>query len=180
METKECIKTRRSIRAYTEEPITEKEFEEIVSLAICAPTWKNTQTVRYIAVRDAAMIKRISEECFDDFPWNQKNVAGAPALIALTTVEGKSGFEKDGSFSTPKKTHWQSFDAGIAAQTFCLAAHELGLGTLIMGIYDEEKVSAMLEVPEGQTISALIAIGHPAQKPEMPKRKAVEEVLSYR
>ena len=58
-----------------------------------------------------------------DFEYNQKTMHNAPALILVTTITGHSGFERDGSFSTSKETHWESFDAGIAVQTLCLAAY---------------------------------------------------------
>ena len=71
------------------------------------------------------------------------------------------------------------FDAGIAAQTFCLAAHEKGLGTVILGVFDEEKIAEVITIPEGQQIAALVAVGYPAEQPEAPKRKTVNELLSY-
>lgn len=72
------------------------------------------------------------------------------------------------------------FDAGIAAQSFCLAAKEYGLGTVIMGIFDEDGISGLLELPEDQELAALIAIGWPADEPEAPTRKSAEDLLQYR
>lgn len=180
MEAAECIQTRRSVRQFTEQPVTKEELEQVVTLAAYAPTWKNTQTTRYIAIYDRTKLRTIADECILNFAGNQRTISNAPALIVLTTVNGRSGYERDGSFSTSKGTHWQSFDAGIAAQTFCLAAHTQGLGTVIMGIYDEAKVAEVIGLPEGQSISALIAIGHPAVIPAMPERKEVKNILSYR
>lgn len=89
-------------------------------------------------------------------------------------------YERDGSFSTSKETHWQSFDAGLAAEAFCVAAHDAGLGTVILGIYDEGKVKAVLNLPETESVSALIPIGVPAESPAAPKRKDVSELLRIR
>ena len=176
MDALDCIKTRRSVRRFTAEPVTPAQVREVVEAAAFAPSWKNTQVARYILVEDRAKIETIGTECVLDFSYNAKTLSAAPALVALTMVTGRSGFEKDGSYSSPLKGHWQSFDAGIAAQTFCLAAHALGLGTVIMGIYDPAKVAKVLGVPEGQTVAALIAIGHPAQDPVAPPRKSVDEL----
>lgn len=178
MDAIECIKTRRSIRKFTSEPVTKEQVAEIVAAAAYAPSWKNTQTARYILVEDSAKRETIAKDCVLDFTYNANTLGHAPALVAVTTINGRSGYERDGSFTSPLGTHWQSFDAGIAAQTFCLAAHALGLGTVIMGIYDPAKVAAVLGVPENQTVTALIAIGHPAQSPEAPARKSVDELLS--
>ena len=101
-------------------------------------------------------------------------------MMVITTVNSRSGYERDGSFTTSKGTHWQSFDAGIAAQTFCLAAHEAGIATVIMGIFDEEKVKEVIDVPDGQSVSALVAIGYADDEPEAPRRKSAEELLTVR
>lgn len=177
MEALECIKTRRSIRKFTEEPVTEEQIREIVAAAAYAPSWKNTQIARYAVLRDREKLDRFAEEGFMGFTHNTNILKGAPALVALCMVTGRSGFEKDGSYSTALEGHWQSFDAGIAAQTFCLAAHALGLGTVIMGIYDPEKAAEVMGVPAGQTVAALIALGHPIEAPAAPARKSVEELL---
>ena len=72
------------------------------------------------------------------------------------------------------------FDVGAACQTFCLAAHEAGLGTVIMGIWDEDGITELLDIPETQELAALIAIGYPDIEPEAPRRKSVEDLLTYR
>ena len=98
-------------------------------------------------------------------------------LIAVTFKKGRCGFERDGSFSTKKEDRWQMFDVGVACQTFCLAAHEAGLGTVIMGIFEEAKVKEVLQIPETESVSALIALGYPEEVPEAPKRKETELLL---
>ena len=70
------------------------------------------------------------------------------------------------------------FDVGAACQTFCLAAHDAGLGTVIMGIWDEDGITDLLQIPEDQELAALIAIGHPDIDPDTPKRKSVSDLLT--
>ena len=71
------------------------------------------------------------------------------------------------------------FDTGIAAQSFCLAAYEAGLGTVILGLYDEN-APEVIGVPEGQELIALIPVGYPAEEPVAPRRKELSDLLSYR
>jgi nitroreductase len=71
------------------------------------------------------------------------------------------------------------FDTGIAAQTFCLAAHEQGLGTVILGLFDEDKIEEMLQLPEDRELAALIPVGYPDEAPVAPKRKPVTDLISY-
>lgn len=179
MEALECIKTRRSVRKFTEQSVDRALLEQVVAAAAYAPSWKNTQIARYTVVTDPAKKQRLADECMMDFACNQKTSSHASALVVVTAITGRSGYERDGSFSTSQGTHWQSFDAGVAAQTFCLAAHALGLGTVIMGIFDEAKVRAVLDLPAEQMVSAIIAIGHPAEQPVCPKRKDVDTLLQF-
>ena len=97
-----------------------------------------------------------------------------------TYIKGRCGFERDGSYTTGKKDRWQMFDAGVACQTFCLAAHEYGLGTVIMGVFDESGISSLLDIPKERELAALIALGYPDIEPSAPKRKTVEDLLQYR
>lgn len=179
MNTTDCIKTRRSIRAYKEEAISQDVIKEVVDLARFAPSWKNTQIARYYVVQDVALKQNIAENCMMGFTFNTKTLTNAPALVVLAYVEKRSGYERDGSFSTSKEDRWEMFDAGIAAQTFCLAAHEKGLGTCIMGIFDEAKIAEAISLPEGQKVGAVVAIGYPEAQPEAPARKEAEQLVQF-
>lgn len=178
MDFMKCVKERRSIRNFKPEEVSDTLLKEVVEAASWAPSWKNSQSVRYMAITDTGLKTKIAEDCVMNFEHNKNIILKAPMLVLITTVSSRSGYERDGSFSTSKGTHWESFDAGIAAQTFCLAAHEKGLGTVIMGLYDEDKVIAAAGVPEEQKVSAMVAVGFPDEAPEMPKRKSVDELLT--
>ncbi|MCR5143457.1 MAG: nitroreductase family protein [Ruminococcus sp.] len=177
MQAKELIETRRSIRRFKDTPVTPELLRQVVDLASNAPSWKNSQTAAYIAVTDTAVKTKIAEDATMAFSKNKDNINGAPALIVLTTRDGVSGYEPDGKASTSKGEHWQSFDAGIAAQTLCLSAHEYGLGTVILGIYQEDKVREILGLPEDIKVSALIPIGFPDEQPDKRPRKSADELL---
>lgn len=179
METLECIKTRRSIRKFKEEAVSHDTIEEIIAAASLSPSWKNTQICRYNIVEDKSILNEIADNCVLDFEYNQKTIKHAPQLVVVSMIEKRCGYERDGSFSTSKEDRWEMFDAGIASQTFCLAAHDLGIGTVILGIFDEEKMSKAINLPDGQKVAALIAMGYPNQECEAPKRKDVDELVKY-
>ncbi len=178
MNTIECIKQRRTIRSFTDRKVDRKIIEQIIEAASMAPSWKNTQITRYIVVEDENLKNKIANECCPEY--NEKNILSAPILVATTIVKKRSGYERDGSYSTTKESGWEMYDCGIASQTFSLAAWELGVGSVIMGIFDYEKVSQLLQVPEGQEIVALIALGYPNVVPQPPKKKTVADLVTYR
>ncbi|MEE0398907.1 MAG: nitroreductase family protein [Lachnospiraceae bacterium] len=179
MTAKECIKGRRSIRKFADTPVSRDVIADIVETASYAPSWKHTQITRYTAV-EGELKDKIADECTSAYAKNGEIIKNAPMLIAVTFIKNRSGFERDGSYSTPKEGGWQMFDAGVASEAFCLAAYEQGLGTVIMGIFDEAKAASLLEVPEERELVALIPIGYPAESPAAPKRKSVEELLSFK
>ena len=178
MTAKECIKGRRSIRQFKPEPIDHTLLAEIVETASYAPSWKHTQIVRYIAV-EGELKNKIAAEGTASFPNNGKIIENAPMLIAVTVIKNRCGYERDGSFTTPRKDTWQMFDAGVASQTFCLAAYEKGVGSVILGIFDQEKIESLLQLPEDRELVALIPIGYPNEEPAAPKRKPVDDLLSF-
>lgn len=177
MNTMECIQTRRSIRQFKADSVSHETIETIISAAAMAPSWKNSQITRYIAIENSSARLTIADQYVNEH--NAEIIRSAPLLIAVTYIKNRSGFERDGSFSTKKGDRWQMFDAGIATSTFCLAAHELGLGSVIMGIFDEEGITSFLQLPEDQELAALIAVGYPGINPNVPKKKTVTDLLTY-
>lgn len=180
MNITEGIQSRRSIRKFKPDAVSHAEIEQIVALSAYAPSWKNSQTARYIVIEDRGMIQKIADEAVMGFAHNRTIVSECSTLVVLASVAKRCGYERDGSYSTSKGDKWEMFDAGIAAQTFMLAAHELGIGTVVLGIFDEEKVREIIDLPEDKNVSALIAVGYPVEEPAAPKRKCVEELLEYK
>ncbi len=178
MEALECIKTRRSIRKFTDQPVTDETIRELIELASYAPSWKNCQPIVYTVVRDQELKAKIADTCVMGFPGNQKNIKAADVLVIPVIRHGRSGFERDGSFSTSKEDRWEVFDAGVAAQTFCLAAHAKGLGSVMMGVFDEKLLADTLGLAEDRIPAVMIALGYPDQDPKMPPRHTVDELLT--
>ena len=172
MDAQTCILTRRSVRKFTDEPVSRELLEKVVALAAYAPSWKNTQISRYLAIEDPAVRNTIAEEYCLTGANNPSIIKGAPLLVAQTFMKNRCGYNREDG--------WQYYDCGIAAQTFCLAAHDLGLGTVIMGVFDRKRLQAYLEIPQDQELMALIAVGHPAEVGPAPKRKDVDVLLSWR
>ena len=179
MEMIRGIKERRSIRSFTDQPVPDEVWQEIVSAASYAPSWKNTQICRYTVLRDREKIDELASTAVMGFEHNAEILRNCPSLVVLSYQNGRCGYERDGSFSTSKGDRWQMFDAGIAAQTFCLAASAYGVGTVILGIFEENEIAKRIYLPEQETVAALIAAGYPNETPQAPKRKSVEELLRF-
>ncbi len=180
MNLEKGIKERRSIRKYSEREVTEDTIREIIDLSRFAPSWKNTQVVRYHIIKNKDIKEEIAKNCVLSFDFNAKTIIRSNALVIVSVVKNTSGYEKDGSFSTSQQDRWEMFDAGIATQTFCLAAHSKGIGSVILGVFDEEKIRQYIDIPEDERVTNLIAIGYPLEQPKSaPPRKEVEQITSF-
>lgn len=179
MEAIECIKTRRSVRRFTDREIPRDILAETVSAAAMSPSWKNTQTVRWNMVTDRKMIADIAENAVLGFDKNEKTVKNCACLAVQSVVTGLAGYEPDGGYTTDKKDGWEMYDAGIAAQTLCLAAHDMGIGTVILGIIDGARLEELLGIPENERVIAAIAMGYAAGEVKTPPKKSAEEIARY-
>ena len=180
MELIEGIKGRRSVRKFTDEAVSHETMEKIVEVARFAPSWKNTQTARYLVVEDKELMNKVAEEATLGFTHNTDIIKGAAALVCITSINKRAGYERDGSFSTSKGNEWQMFDAGVAAEAFSLAAYEYGVGSVILGVFDDAKVAEIIGLEDTKTVSALLAVGIPESIPDPTPRKDVSEYLSYK
>ncbi|MFI3292647.1 MAG: nitroreductase family protein [Rikenellaceae bacterium] len=178
MDAIEMIKERRSVRKYKDQKVDRKLMSEIIELSRWSPSWANLQIARYTIVDDEERIAQIYERGVNGFGYNMKTLKNTKGVMVLSYVKGKSGKIDGVSYATSKGEAWDMFDAGIACQTFCLAAHALGVGTCIFGIIDDKVISEIASIPAGETVAAIITYGyedggHPAPTP----RKELSEIM---
>ena len=177
MDFQTLIESRRSVRAYdADKMVTEEQVKEIIEAAIQAPSWKNSQTARYHVVLDADMRAKFTAECLPAF--NAKNSENA-ALVVTTFVANRAGFTREGVADNDCGNGWGYYDLGLHNENFVLKAKEMGLDTLIMGIRDGEKIREVLNIPEQETIVAVIALGYGTQNPDKPKRKTADDIVKF-
>jgi len=185
LEVLEAINTRRSIRHYKPEPVDEETLQKVLEAARWAPSWSNTQCWRFVIVRDSHiktelagyLLKRPKADTLVDNP-ALKAFLQAPVIIVLCAEMGKAGIRSDGSSETDKGD-WFMFDTALAMQNLVLAAHALGLGTVIVGAFDAEKVAEILEVPAGFRVVAMTPLGFPEREGKTPPRKELSEIVFY-
>lgn len=176
MDVMQAIKERRSIRKYRTEPVTEEALQAVLEAARWAPSWANTQCWRFVVVRKPDTKVRIGEALA---PGNSaaEAVRNAPVVIVACAELGKSGFYK-GQAATDKGD-WFMFDVALAMQNLVLAAHEMGLGTVHVGLFDARKVEDILQVPQGVRVVELTPLGYPEGEGRTPVRKELAEIVFH-
>ena len=175
MEVLEAIRTRRSVRKYAPDPVPDELLRQVLEAARWAPSWANTQCWEIIVVRDPARKKALSELLVPERNPAKNAVATAPVVLAVCGRKGVSGFYKGQPVT--EKGDWLMFDVALAVQNICLAAHALGLGTVIVGALDHAKASELLGLPEDMELVVLIPLGKPAHEPKAPPRKELSEFV---
>lgn len=174
MELQKCLETRKSIRKYKDTPVSKETIQELIKAAQLAPSWKNTQSSKYYVAMGEAK-KEFSDKCLPTF--NRNNTEDAPVLIVTTAVDGLSGYTQQGD--THLKHGFACFDNGLQVANLCLKATELGLGTLIMGLYKEDVIREFFHIPENEIIISVLGVGYPDQEPDAKPRKAVEDIVIF-
>lgn len=179
MNFQETLEKRRSVRNYIADKEIDKDtINKLIQAASLAPSWKNSQTGRYYCVMSKDMLIKFRETCLPEF--NTNNTINASAYIVTTFVKDRAGFDRTSGMPVNKAGNgWGFYDLGLQNENLVLKAKDMGLDTLIMGIRDEEKIREMLSIPEEQIIVSVIAVGYSDAKPDMPKRKDTEEIVSF-
>lgn len=172
MDTFDCIKTRRSIRQFTDRPVPDQVLTQLMEAVRWAPSWRNTQCWRVIVAKDPELITKLGG-LLSHSNRSTRAVTEAPVLLVLCAQLGISGHTENGWAGN--KGDWFMFDMGLAAQTLCLAAHDLGLGTVIIGNIKHQQVDDLLGLPEGIVSVAFVPLGYPVKEATPPPRKEIPE-----
>ena len=175
-----CLETRRSIRKFTDEKVSDETIRELVRLASLAPSWHRVYGIRFVAVKDEKLKKHIAEDCVCGFKLNTHNINVAPCLIVITSINGKIGYFPETGGWTKKGDSWSLFDAGCAAENLCLAAHAKGLATVIMGMFDQDKIAEAIDLPNNQRVETIIALGYPGKEANCPARPELDELYTIK
>ncbi len=172
----DIMKGRRSIRKYQDKEIPEDLLNKVLESVQWAPSWANTQCWEVIVVKEQGVKEKLVEVLPKTNP-ARKHFTEAPVIFVLCGKLNSSGFYK-GQVTT-RLGDWFMFDLGLAAQNLCLMAHSLGLGTVILGLFDHEKAEAVLDVPEGYDLVSMIPMGYPAHDSSAPKRREISDFTHY-
>ena len=175
METLECIAQRRSIRKFTDQEVSNDQLKDLMQAARYAPSWANTQCWEFVIVRDAAIKEKLAETLPEGNP-ARKAALSAPVLLVACGKLGISGFYK-GSAATSKGDNWYLYDVGLATQNISLAAHAMGLGSVILGLFDADAAGKVLNLPDSVKVVSMMPLGVPAKEIKAPPRKPLCEFI---
>ncbi len=157
MDMLDLIKTRRSIRRFSQEKLDRNFLTELIEAARCAPAFANEQSLEYIVVDEP----KVCQEIFETLTWAwhirpKRKPAPNQRPTAYIVVLIDSGIKKEAVV-----------DASAAIENILLAAWSRGVGSCWLGNLKKEKISQILSIDEKYDINSVIALGKPAEKPVM-------------
>ena len=163
MKILDIIRSRRSVRKYSNEPVADITINEILEAARWAPSGLNNQPWRFVVIKDDSFKKKISE-----LTHYSSIVAGSNFLIAVFYSQ-PAGYNRDKDLMS----------IGACIQNMLLYAHDAGIGSVWLGeiLKNKDKINTLLEIEGSNEFAALIAFGFPGEESVSDRKKMSELIL---
>ncbi len=169
-------KLRQSDRAYLDKPVEKEKLMKCLEAARLAPSACNSQPWTFIVVNDVDLKNKVAEATANALlPLNHFtkqapiHVVIVQELPKLITLVG----------SAIKDKEYPLIDIGIAAEHFCLQAASEGLGSCILGWFNEKRIKQLLNIPANKRPLLIITLGYPAKPTREKKRKELEKIIRF-
>lgn len=167
----ELVRHRQSVRAYTARPVEREKIERCLEAARLAPSASNAQPWHFVVVDEPQGVRELARAAYNRF------VRTAPVLVALVCEPGRAVTRLGGWLA------WRDYrliDLGLTAGHFCLQAAEEGLGTCMLGMFNQRRAKRLLGVGPGRRVQMLITLGYPQEAEIREKsRRSLERIRSY-
>ena len=173
----ELVRKRQSTREFLDRPVEHDKVKRCVKAARLAPSACNSQPWKFIVIDEPELRAAVAQKVISRVLGINGFVAQAPLLVAIVTEPSKLTARLG---ATLKDKAYHLIDLGIATEHFCLQAVEEGLGTCILGWFDEAGVKRLLKVPRWKRLHLVVAVGYAASDAVRQKvRKDVKDILSF-
>lgn len=173
----ELVNKRYSLRKYKDTAVSKDKIDRCIEAARLAPSACNSQPWKYIIVDEPELKEKLATEAFKGLSDFNHFAFKAPVLVLIVSQRQKMFVKIAGIV---KRRDFSLMDIGITAEHFCLQAAEEGLGTCMLGWFNEKRVKKLLAIPKIKRVELIIPLGY-ADDTDPPEkiRKTVEEMSSY-
>ncbi len=174
MDFENLVQVRQSDRKYRAQPVEKEKIMKCLEAARLSPSACNSQPWKFIVVDSRQLLGQMADAACGT--GMNKFTYQVPVMVAVV-LEKMNVTARIGSMLKDKD--YSMMDLGMAVEHFCLQAAELGLGTCIMGWFNEKKIASLLGVPRGKRIPLLISVGYPDSPTRQKIRKGMDEISSW-
>jgi nitroreductase len=177
MDFHQLVHHRESTRRYSPRPVEQEKLDLIMEACRMAPSACNSQPWKFVVATDPEIKEALAHATYGPLMSFNKFVPQAPVIAAI--VAENPGWLAGIGGKVQDKPYYM-MDIGIVASHFCLQAAELGLGTCMLGWFQEKEVHRILKIPSGKRILLLITLGYPENEKTRKKiRKKPEQMWKY-
>ena len=170
------IASRQSDRKYSDNTVEKEKLDRIVEAGRMAPSACNAQPWKFIVVTDPQLVLQIADAASAKLIGMNSFVAQAPVILVIVR-EKPNMSSKVGA--TIKNKDYSLIDIGIATENICLQAKAEGIGSCIIGWFDERRIKKLLDIPKSKRVELIITLGYSLSEKHEKRRKPVEEIVSY-
>lgn len=170
------ISGRQSDRRYSTRPIEKEKLERIVEAGRMAPSACNSQPWKFIVVDDHVLLQKISEAAQAKLLGMNGFVKHAPVILVVVRENPNFTSKIGGQI---KNKDYSLIDIGIASENICLQACAEGIGSCMVGWFDEKRIKELLGIPGSKRVELLITLGYSESIQREKKRKPPEETISF-
>jgi len=172
----ELIISRQSDRKYSDTPIEQDKLERIIEAGRMSPSACNAQPWKFVVVNDPSLVLKVADAASAKLIGMNSFVAQAPVIVVIVR-EKPNMSSKVGA--TIKDKDYSLFDIGIATENICLQAKAEGIGSCIIGWFDEKMIRKLLGIPRSKRVELIITLGYSMSEKREKRRKPPEETVSY-
>ncbi len=173
----EIVQKRYSVRSYADKPVEKEKIEHCIHAVHLAPSACNAQPWKFIVVDNPEIKNQLADATATKILPMNHFTKQAPIHVVVV-MEQPNLTSAIGSVI--KNKPYTLIDIGIATAHFCLQATADGLGTCIIGWFDEKKVKKLLHIPSNKRPVLIITVGYPDTEKIPPKRrKPIEDIVNY-
>jgi nitroreductase len=172
----DLIISRQSDRKYSDKPVEKEKLDRIIEAGRMAPSACNAQPWKFIIVTEPDLVAKVAGAA--SAPLLGMNTFVVQAPIQIVIVREKPNFSSRIGASIKDKDY-SLIDIGIAAENICLQAKAEGIGSCMLGWFDEPLVQKLLGVPKEKRVELIISIGYSLSTQREKKRKPADDTVSY-
>lgn len=172
----ELISSRQSDRKYSDKPIEKEKLDRILEAGRMAPSACNAQPWKFIVVTDNDLRGKVAEAASAKLLGMNVFVSQAPVLVVVVREKANMSSRIG---ATVKNKDYSLIDIGIASENICIQAAAEGLGSCMIGWFDESQVKKLLGIPSSKRVELIITLGYTEKETREKRRKPASETVSY-
>ena len=172
----ELIISRQSDRKYSDRPVEKEKLERILEAGRMAPSACNAQPWKFIVVTDPVLLKELAVAASARLLGMNAFVAQAPMQIIVVREQPNFSLKVG---ATMKNKDYSLIYIGIATENICIQAKAEGIGSCILGWFDESLVKKLLGIPRSKRVELILTLGYSLSEKREKRRKPAEETVSY-